>query len=470
MDFRPGDAQLLNNYRIWHARTPYVDFPEPERKRDLYRLWLTLREPLALPDDFQHRRHHGPNGGVRVNALGAAGHVRARCGATPSRLARDAPFLASRAPTGPRRRGPTASSTSSSAAAPRTSPPTASARGAAVHLALTNSPGVRRPVARHRRPRRRGSCRRTRWAQPPSSPGTSAARRRVVGFCATARADMYRAAARTGCRRPRVDEADTDPRRVRRRRRSPSGRSPTCATGRAVMFTSGTTGLPKGVEITQANYAFAGTAMAEARGLGPEHRQLVVLPLFHANAQFYSVASAISVGASVALMHTFSASGFLSQAARHGATHASLFAAPMRMILSRSEPPAGAGRPAALLVRDEHHARPARHAAAVVRLPPPPAVRDDRDAAGRAHRAGRRSPSRTRWAWPTAGCLVESSTARSSLVGGEPGITLFAGYLDDPETTDGQLRPADGVVRHRRPGPPRQPTVASCSTAAAPTC
>jgi TfdA family taurine catabolism dioxygenase TauD len=53
MHFRPGDIQFLNNYKIWHARTSYVDYPEPERQRDLYRLWLTLRVPMHLPDDFR---------------------------------------------------------------------------------------------------------------------------------------------------------------------------------------------------------------------------------------------------------------------------------------------------------------------------------------------------------------------------------------------------------------------------------
>ncbi len=101
------------------------------------------------------------------------------------------------------------------------------------------------------------------------------------------------------------------------------------------MFTSGTTSTPKGVVVTQANYAFAGEIMAAAADLGPDDRQLVVLPLFHANAQYYSFASAIAVGASVALMSGFSASRFTAQAGRHAATHASLFAAPTRMILAR---------------------------------------------------------------------------------------------------------------------------------------
>ena len=54
MHFRPGDVQFLNNYLVLHARTDYEDWPEPERKRDLLRLWLTVRRELDLPDDFVH--------------------------------------------------------------------------------------------------------------------------------------------------------------------------------------------------------------------------------------------------------------------------------------------------------------------------------------------------------------------------------------------------------------------------------
>ncbi|WP_349827582.1 class I adenylate-forming enzyme family protein [Brevibacterium litoralis] len=104
----------------------------------------------------------------------------------------------------------------------------------------------------------------------------------------------------------------------------------------AIMFTSGTTSQPKGVVLTQANYAYTARTMAELAGLRPEHRWLVVLPLFHGNAQFYCFASAIAVGASVALTHAFSASGWAAQARELAATHASLFAAPIRMILART--------------------------------------------------------------------------------------------------------------------------------------
>jgi hypothetical protein len=40
MTFQPGDIQLLNNHTVLHWRTGFVDWPEPERKRRLYRMWI----------------------------------------------------------------------------------------------------------------------------------------------------------------------------------------------------------------------------------------------------------------------------------------------------------------------------------------------------------------------------------------------------------------------------------------------
>lgn len=48
MDLRPGDMQLLSNHTILHARTGYEDWPEPERRRHLLRLWISLPEKRSL--------------------------------------------------------------------------------------------------------------------------------------------------------------------------------------------------------------------------------------------------------------------------------------------------------------------------------------------------------------------------------------------------------------------------------------
>ncbi|MBW2290747.1 MAG: TauD/TfdA family dioxygenase [Deltaproteobacteria bacterium] len=42
MDLEPGDIQLVSNHTVLHARTEYREWPEPERKRHLLRLWLSL--------------------------------------------------------------------------------------------------------------------------------------------------------------------------------------------------------------------------------------------------------------------------------------------------------------------------------------------------------------------------------------------------------------------------------------------
>jgi hypothetical protein len=45
MNFMPGDVQFLHNHTIRQARSAYEDWPEPDRKRHLLRLWLSPPAP-----------------------------------------------------------------------------------------------------------------------------------------------------------------------------------------------------------------------------------------------------------------------------------------------------------------------------------------------------------------------------------------------------------------------------------------
>lgn len=55
MAFEPGDVQFLHNHQILHARTAYEDYPEPERRRHLLRLWLSTPDGRDLPPAFAER-------------------------------------------------------------------------------------------------------------------------------------------------------------------------------------------------------------------------------------------------------------------------------------------------------------------------------------------------------------------------------------------------------------------------------
>ncbi len=324
--------------------------------------------------------------------------------------------------------------------------------GSAVHLALTNSPTF---IAAWLAASRLGA-----WIVPsdpmgrtPELAGHMERTRPAVGLCARDRAAVYRAAVAEAGRRDlaviEIDEADTT--------LAPFDASPLASTDRpepglrdraAVMFTSGTTGRPKGVEVTQANYAFAGKVMAAAAGLTPDDRQLVVLPLFHANAQYYSFASAIWTGASVALMPAFSASGFLPAAARHSATCASLFAAPIRMILARGGPTDGVRLRhcwyAQNIAADQYATvaqwfgcRPRQLYGMTETIP---AVLTDETADPHHASMGRVSPNCSVDVQDATGASVEPGVVGEVVVGGEPGTTLFAGYLDAPDITEASFR------------------------------
>jgi Taurine catabolism dioxygenase TauD, TfdA family len=69
LEFRPGDMQFLHNHQILHSRTDFEDWPEPERRRHLLRLWLAPREGRPLPPAFAQRYGAltpGDRGGIIV--------------------------------------------------------------------------------------------------------------------------------------------------------------------------------------------------------------------------------------------------------------------------------------------------------------------------------------------------------------------------------------------------------------------
>ncbi|MFB7091053.1 class I adenylate-forming enzyme family protein [Streptomyces sp. NPDC056296] len=321
-------------------------------------------------------------------------------------------------------------------------------RGSAVHLVLRNCPAF---VALWLAVSRLGA-----WMAPadPASTARDVAVqvrrvRPLVAVCASRRAQTYREGAEGAV--PVVleiaeDALDLGPGGVldtaRPVSKGPWAQGPDRL---AVMFTSGTTSEPKGVVLTQANYAHVATAMAEAVGLRPRHRWYVTLPLFHANAQYYCFAPAIAVGASVALDAGFSASGWVPHARDLGVTHASLFAAPIRMILARTpveEPPLTLEHVwFAQNLGSEHHERFAQLAGVRPRqlygmTETVAVVCADTGEPARHDVIGTPLPGRrTRVEDPATGAAAAPGVPGELSVLGTPGVDLFAGYLDDERTT-----------------------------------
>jgi long-chain acyl-CoA synthetase len=87
-----------------------------------------------------------------------------------------------------------------------------------------------------------------------------------------------------------------------------------------LMYTSGTTGKPKGVMLTQANLAANAHAISAEHRLGPGDRVTAVLPLYHINAFAVTMLAPLAHGGSLAMPPKFSASRFWDLVIAHGCT------------------------------------------------------------------------------------------------------------------------------------------------------
>ncbi|MEE9243839.1 MAG: long-chain-fatty-acid--CoA ligase FadD17 [Mycobacterium sp.] len=104
-----------------------------------------------------------------------------------------------------------------------------------------------------------------------------------------------------------------------------------------LIFTSGTSGDPKAVRCTHEKVAFPGNMLAQRLGLSPSDTCYLSMPLFHSNAIMAGWSPAAAAGASIALRRSFSASQFIPDVRRFGATYANYVGKPLSYILATPE-------------------------------------------------------------------------------------------------------------------------------------
>lgn len=115
-----------------------------------------------------------------------------------------------------------------------------------------------------------------------------------------------------------------------------------------LIFTSGTSGDPKAVQVPHSVPLFAGAALARQYQLGPADTCYLSMPLFHSNGVYAGWSVALNAGAAMAPAH-FSSSRFLEDIRRYGATYMNYVGKPLAYLLSTPEKP-------------DDHDNPLRHA------------------------------------------------------------------------------------------------------------
>ena len=120
-----------------------------------------------------------------------------------------------------------------------------------------------------------------------------------------------------------------------------------------LIFTSGTSGEPKAVRCQHSKVAIAGMTIAERFGLGPQDVCYASMPLFHSNAVLVGWAVAAACRGSLVLRRRFSASQFMPDVRRYGATYANYVGRPLSYVLATPERPDDADNPLRVVYGNE---------------------------------------------------------------------------------------------------------------------
>lgn len=103
----------------------------------------------------------------------------------------------------------------------------------------------------------------------------------------------------------------------------------------SILYTSGTTGLPKGVMISNHQYLAHARVFARWAGLGPQDNLYTCLPLFHHNAECITTIAALCCSGEMFLAERFSASRFWHEISQARATVFNAVGAMLMMLVGR---------------------------------------------------------------------------------------------------------------------------------------
>jgi fatty-acyl-CoA synthase len=223
-----------------------------------------------------------------------------------------------------------------------------------------------------------------------------------------------------------------------------------------MIFTSGTSGEPKAVQVTHLTVLFAGTTLMARFEVDACDVCYLSMPLFHSNALLAGWSVAVGAGA-VMVPATFSASGLLPDLRRYGVTFMNYVGKPLAYVLATPEQPDDHDNPLRVAFGNEASDRDiaefsrrfdctvwdgfgSTEGAIII-------TREDGCPAGS---LGRGFPGvaiynpETLAECPVAafsddGALTNADVAIGELVN-TTGAGLFAGYYNDPQATESRLR------------------------------
>lgn len=226
-----------------------------------------------------------------------------------------------------------------------------------------------------------------------------------------------------------------------------------------MIFTSGTSGEPKAVEVPHSTVLFAGSALVQRYALSERDTCYLAMPLFHSNAVYAGWSVALGAGAAMAPA-AFSASSFLPDIRRYGATYMNYVGKPLAYILATAEGPDDADNPLRVAFGNEAADRDieafgkrfgctvwdgfgSTETAVIITRPDDcPAGSIGQGFPGVAIYDPQTGQECEVARFDATGALCNAEAATGELVN-TTGSGLFRGYYNDPDATDERLR--DGI-------------------------